>query len=81
MHCRDWGYIGCHTDISRDGKMMLACSWDGVGIWDWNNAKKIGRLEIGETASATFHPHGTSLITCGNNGVLQWPVSRVFCRL
>jgi serine/threonine protein kinase/WD40 repeat protein len=60
--------------FNPDGRLLASSAQDGVGLWDAGAARHLGKLPLGRTVAALFHPGGDSLFTSGDRGLLRWPL-------
>jgi hypothetical protein len=69
--------------VSPDGKLLAACSTDGVRIWDTATGTHRAALcgHRGTVTTVTFSPDGGALVSAAHDGtVLIWDVARLMVR-
>ena len=63
-----------NPSVHRNGRLLAAGMWGGVGLWDLSNGRELGFLSLPGVGHICFEPSG-SLLTNGEAGLLRWPIS------
>ena len=61
--------------MSPDGRLFAFGMKDGVRIWDPATWRELIFRPVGLTESVIFQRDGRELITCGEQGLLRWPIN------
>src|SRR5262249_43514130 len=59
--------------VHRDGRMLAVAARDGVAVIDVLRGEEIALLPAPNAGPLAFEADG-SLVTCGQGGVLRWPL-------
>jgi WD40 repeat protein/Tfp pilus assembly protein PilF len=65
--CRD-------VTIHPNGTLLAVGHSNGVSLFDLPTGREVGRLDLGRNMNARFDPSSGDLLTCGQRGLLRWPV-------
>jgi len=62
--------------FSPDGRYVAAVTWDGIRIWNANNAKEVMTLSgHGDMLSAAFSPDGQRILSNSQKAIQIWDLS------
>jgi serine/threonine protein kinase/WD40 repeat protein len=68
------GYAG--VAFAPGGRLLATSFGDGVCLWDARAGRLLHRLDTGPTKDVLIDPRGRWLLTAGDRGVLQFPLTR-----
>jgi WD40 repeat protein len=66
-----------YGDISPDGRLLATGMDDGVRLWELDSGRELAFLPVPPTWSnwsVFFQPDGSELLSCGESGLLRWPI-------
>jgi serine/threonine protein kinase/WD40 repeat protein len=58
------------------GRLLAVAARDGISLWDARAGRLLARLDTGPAKDALIDPRGRWLLTAGDRGVFQFPLSR-----
>ena len=60
--------------FSPDERWLASGQTDGLRVWDAQQGSQAAHVRGSWVRSVFFHPDGTSLFMCGDDGVMSWPM-------